>query len=129
MGLSRSITGNDKRGSSYDRRARREWLVSTAAPWGGDGDKVPCWECGAMVSTATMCVDRIIPGEEGGTYRRDNIRPHCPTCSHRQGARRTLEIARERSPYNDRDECKECGVYFLAKHAPTCVLGQIEEWA
>lgn len=127
MGLSRSITGNDHRGSSYDRRARREWLVSPAAPWGGDGDKVPCWECGAMLTAKTMHVDRIIPGEEGGTYRRNNIRPHCPTCSHRQGARRTAEIARERSPYDDGDLCKECRVHFLAKHAIECSLGAIED--
>ncbi|QHB37391.1 HNH endonuclease [Mycobacterium phage BirdsNest] len=125
MGLSRSITGNDKRGSSYDRRARREWLVSTAAPWGGDGEKVPCWECGAMVSTATMCVDRIIPGEEGGTYRRDNIRPHCPTCSHRQGYRRMCELRDDPGsihfdPYGPDDHCRSCRAHYLDKHPLTC---------
>ncbi|URC18190.1 HNH endonuclease [Mycobacterium phage Zenteno07] len=127
MGLSRSITGNDKRGSSYDRRARREWLVSPAAGFGGDGEKVPCWEpdCKAMVTVVTMCVDRIIPGEQGGTYRRNNIRPHCAPCSHRQGYRRMRELADDPAsvhfdPYGAGDLCKSCGVHFLEKHPLTC---------
>ncbi|MBV9872056.1 MAG: HNH endonuclease [Frankiaceae bacterium] len=131
MGVSRSITGNDQRGSSYDRRARREWLVSPAAPWGGDGVKVPCWECGAMVTVKTMCVDRIVPGEEGGRYVRSNIRPHCPTCSHRQGAARTWAKRQASDPYPE-GHCRQCGVEFWANHygqahhAEDCSIGAAE---
>jgi hypothetical protein len=124
-----SISGRsntNERGSSYDRRARREWVLSPAAPFGGDGEKVPCWECGAMVSAKTMHIDRIIPGEAGGRYVRANIRPHCGPCSCRSGQRRTAEIARARSPYDDSDRCKECGAHFLAAHPPSCALGAAE---
>lgn len=104
---------SNERGSSYDRRARRAWLVSPEAGFGGDGTKVPCWECGAMVSVKTMHVDRIIPGEQGGRYRRDNIRPHCQGCSCRQGVKRTHALARARSPYDDNDCCRTCGRHFM----------------
>lgn len=130
MGVSRSITGNDARGSSYDRRARREWLVSPAAGHGGDGTKVPCWECGAMVSVKTMCVDRIVPGEAGGRYIRSNIRPHCALCSHRQGARRTWELRVLSDPYDAQENCRSCGVGFWAAirqgHGDGCPVG-VEE--
>lgn len=119
-GLSRSITGNDKRGSSYDRKARRLWLVSPAAGFGGDGEKVPCWECGTMVTATSMYVDRIIAGDQGGTYRRNNIRPHCASCSHGQGARRRWAKHQASSPYGDDDLCKSCQAHYLATHAPDC---------
>lgn len=86
--------GND-RGSSYDRARRKAWLVSAAAGWGGDGIDVPCWSCGVLVGTdLELFADRLIPACQGGTYRRDNIAPHCALCSHQQGqaimrARRT----------------------------------------
>ncbi|AER48990.1 HNH endonuclease [Mycobacterium phage PRodriguez] len=114
---------SNERGSSYDRRARRAWLLSPASGFGGDGEKVACWECGAMVSDKTMIVDRIIAGEFGGRYTRDNIRPHCATCSCRQGARRTNELIRAKSPYGDDDLCRECSTHYLADHADGCTLG------
>lgn len=122
MGVSRSLTGDDRRGSSYDRRARRAWLLSPAAGFGGDGVKVACWEphCGAFVTAETMCVDRIIPGEYGGSYRRGNIRPQCAPCSHRSGARRTWEIKRATDPYDDTDHCKTCGAHYLGRHDEGC---------
>lgn len=55
-----------ERGSSHQRRARKAWLLSPAAGWGGDG----------------------------GRYTRDNIAPHCPLCPSRQGQRRTMAILR-----------------------------------
>jgi hypothetical protein len=118
----RGRSSANERGSSYDRRARRNWMLSPAAPFGGDGEKVACWECGAMVSFKTLRVDRIIPGEFGGTYRRNNIRPHCVTCSCRQGFRRMREIAEQSDPYDATDHCKDCGVHFLATHSPDCAL-------
>jgi 5-methylcytosine-specific restriction endonuclease McrA len=71
--------GGDRRGSSADRRRRREWLVSPASGFGGDGVKVACyWECGTELTEATVEADRIVPG---GSYRRDNIVPACRDCN------------------------------------------------
>lgn len=78
--------GND-RGSSYDRARREAWLVSVEAGWGGDGIDVPCWECGVLCGNdaVQLAADRVVPACQGGTYRRDNLAPHCDLCSHRQG--------------------------------------------
>ena len=78
-----------------------------------------------MVSNKTMIVDRIIADEFGGRYTRDNIRPHCSTCSGRQGARRTAQIRAATSGYTDDDTCRSCGVNFWAGllgpgHRPGC---------
>lgn len=71
--------GGDKRGSNGDRRRRREWLLSPASGFGGDGTKVPCfWECGRELTDSTVEADRIVPG---GSYRRDNIVPACRPCN------------------------------------------------
>ena len=64
----------DKRGNSTQRRARKLWLLSPAAPFGGDGEKVPCVHCGAMLTYDDIDVDRVIPGD---SYRRDNVQPSC----------------------------------------------------
>lgn len=84
-----------ERGSSYERRARRLWLVTVAAGWGGDGETVPCWECHVVLWVEDIYVDRLIPGERQGRYTRDNIAPHCAVCSCRQGQRRTSELLRK----------------------------------
>lgn len=121
-------SNSNERGSSYDRRARRAWLLSPASGFGGNGEKVPCWECGAMVNDKTLVVDRVTAGEDGGRYTRGNIRPHCPTCSCLQGVKRTNELRRAKSPYGDDDLCKGCGVHWLARHAADCALGAAEAW-
>jgi hypothetical protein len=83
MGIrDRGRSNTNERGSSSDRRQRKMFLLNRD----GDGEKAPCWECGTMVDFLTMIVDRIIPGHKGGTYRRNNIRVHCPPCSTRSGA-------------------------------------------
>lgn len=83
-----------ERGSSYDRARRKAWLLSPEAGWGGDGQTVPCWECGVLCGPddVDLIADRIIPGEYGGTYARPNLAPHCGLCSCRQGQRRTTTI-------------------------------------
>ncbi|AVJ49448.1 HNH endonuclease [Mycobacterium phage Chunky] len=81
-----------ERGSSYARRARKLWLISPEAGWGGDGETVPCWDCGVLCELEDLIADRIVPGEDGGRYTRDNIAPHCLLCSCRQGQRRTAAI-------------------------------------
>lgn len=46
-----------------------------------------CWECGTLLTAETVVADRIVPGSEGGSYARNNLRPHCKDCSERQGGR------------------------------------------
>jgi 5-methylcytosine-specific restriction endonuclease McrA len=73
--------GGDLRGSSKDRAARRAYLLRTH----GDGQTCPCHFCGVDLTDATITVDRIIPGCEGGRYTRDNIRPACGPCNSEDG--------------------------------------------
>lgn len=100
--------GND-RGSSYDRRKRRAFLMECYA------SNIPgltrCYRCGCLMfnpddhpgavpdftvdfimeygtqvwSAKPLTVDRIIPGCQGGTYRRNNIRPACGDCNSETG--------------------------------------------
>lgn len=80
-----------------------------------------------MLGVDEVIPDRIIPGENGGTYRRSNIRgPHCTTCSCRQGQRRSWELRLLNDPYDVRDCCRRCGVHYLASHAASCETGQLE---
>lgn len=92
-----SISGRcntNERGNAAQRRARKRWLISSAAGWGGDGETVPCHECLVVLWIEDLYCDRILPAELGGRYTRDNIAPHCMLCSCRQGQRRTVEILR-----------------------------------
>lgn len=93
---------SNERGSAADRRRRRRWLLSPEARWGGDGETVPCWQCGVLLEFEDLFVDRIIPGERGGRYDRDNIAPHCELCSCRQGQWRTVEIGMARRNLTDK---------------------------
>lgn len=81
----RGHRNTNERGSSRQRRARRQWLLDTF----GDGVQAPCALCGALVDLATLIVGRIVAWVDGGTYARDNIRPECAGCSCREGAART----------------------------------------
>jgi hypothetical protein len=74
-------TGEDHRGSSKDRAARKVWMLGHF----GDGTHVDCQHCGAQLDKATVQADRIIPG---GSYRRSNIQPACGGCNVRRGANR-----------------------------------------
>lgn len=99
----RGTTNGNVRGSTYDRRQRRAWLMVTYA------SDVPgfvrCYRCGTllynedappnegwdetawiMAGYATLTIDRVIPGILGGTYRRNNIRPACGSCNSETGA-------------------------------------------
>ncbi|MHA6626903.1 HNH endonuclease [Pseudonocardia sichuanensis] len=89
----RGTTNRNVRGNVYDRAARRAFLLATF----GNGEKAPCYRCGATLDDSTITTDRIIPGRDGGTYRRDNIRPACGPCNSETGgalahpgARRTV---------------------------------------
>lgn len=109
----RGSTNGNARGSAYDRRRRRAWLMLTYA------SNVPgfcrCYRCGCLIYNPddypdapagdlsheernpasgallrvellrALTVDRIIPGCKGGTYRRNNIRPACGHCNSETG--------------------------------------------
>lgn len=101
----RGTTNRNARGSTKDRAARRAWLIGNFAanvdldvdpdgqvvevPRGHGLPACRCYRCGLLLTdlgTAgtravperhRLTVDRIIPGVDGGTYRRNNIRPAC----------------------------------------------------
>lgn len=101
----RGTSNGNQRGSSHSRRSRRTWLVLTYA------SNIPgycrCYRCGLLLfnpdaepqltdehitlygtqtmTAQTLTVDRIIPGVQGGTYRRNNIRPACGDCNSETG--------------------------------------------
>jgi 5-methylcytosine-specific restriction endonuclease McrA len=82
--------GQDKRGNSKDRAARRRYLLDPKAGFQGNGEVVPCalgtvTACTLLVDYVTMEVDRIVPGAEGGRYIRSNIRPTCRPCNEAAG--------------------------------------------
>lgn len=103
MTVTRGTTNGNVRGSSYDRRRRRAYLMMAYA---SDVEGfVRCYRCGCllynedapplegwdptawiMAGYATLTVDRIVPGIHGGTYRRTNIRPACGPCNSETGA-------------------------------------------
>jgi hypothetical protein len=93
----RSSTNRNDRGGSHARRVRRRWLVTEF----GDGVHVACFQqrsprCLYVLDETNVSPDRIIPGCEGGTYRRGNILPSCLPCQEAQGgelgqARRWLD--------------------------------------
>lgn len=74
-------SNRNERGNSYDRRRRKEWLLQKF----GDGLTCKCAHCGDPLTAATLTVDRIVPGAEGGRYVRGNIQPACSTCNSSQG--------------------------------------------
>lgn len=99
MTRDRGHRNTNERGNAKQRRARKQWLLNTF----GDGESAPCFECGTAVTFDTIFVDRIIPHEEGGTYRRDNIRPHCASCSCKQGANATNRLKRVKALTREED--------------------------
>ena len=98
----RSTSNRNQRGGSADRRRRRQWLVVTfranedadpsfvvpgisGVPYGTGIPACRCYRCGRLLTVATVSPDRIKPACEGGTYRRDNIRPACDLCQMQTG--------------------------------------------
>lgn len=79
----RGTSNGNSRGGSRERRVRKAWLLREF----GDGVKAPCSFCTEPVTMETISVDRWpIPGCDGGTYARGNIRPACRTCNSSHGA-------------------------------------------
>lgn len=85
MSTRRGTTNTNARGSSYDREARRRYLVEAYASDVGHGT-CRCYRCGCLLTRWTVTVDRIKPGCKGGRYVRSNIRPACAKCNSETGA-------------------------------------------
>ncbi len=101
VGTKRGTSNGNAAGSSEARRRRKAWLVATyradrdvlyaefrdsplPVHTGVHDDSVPacrCYRCGTLLTIETVTVDRIVPGCQGGTYRRSNIRPACASCN------------------------------------------------
>ena len=109
----RGTTNGNARGSAEDRRKRRAWIMEAWAS--DQPGFVRCYRCGVLLynpdappaavatmltaygeavalghlarvlSTYPLTIDRIVPGCQGGTYRRNNIRPACGTCNSETG--------------------------------------------
>lgn len=84
----RSTSNGNSSGNSYQRRRRRQWLLDKF----GDGTTASCAlicteECEITVTIATIWVDRIIPGCQGGRYVHGNIQPSCGPCNMSAGGR------------------------------------------
>lgn len=79
----RGASNSDTRGSASARRRRKQWLLDTF----GDGTAAKCYLCSTLLTFETVTVDKITPQVEGGTYRRDNIRPACGPCNYTTGGR------------------------------------------
>lgn len=66
-----------------------EGMIRLQESWGRVAKAYPscrCYRCGRLLTVDTVSPDRIKPGCEGGTYRRDNIRPACANCQSLTGA-------------------------------------------
>jgi hypothetical protein len=82
----RGTSNTNERGSSKDRLAHKLWLLITFSPELGPDEAWCEFNCGAIVTIDTITVDRYpIPGCQGGTYQRGNIRPACGPCNSRHG--------------------------------------------
>ena len=79
----RGTSNSDSRGSSYQRRKRRQAVLDRD----GNGTWALCVTCPTPVDMETMRLDRVIPGFLGGTYALDNVRPQCERCSEYQGGK------------------------------------------
>jgi HNH endonuclease len=110
MSTRRGTTNRNDRGNTTSRRRRREWLVETyradvdvldetvnvagtlfthkrLVHHGRGEPACRCYRCGCLLTVDTVTADRIIPGIEGGTYKRSNIRPACMTCNASTGGK------------------------------------------
>jgi 5-methylcytosine-specific restriction endonuclease McrA len=91
-GKPRGTSNRDKRGNTTDRYRRKVFLLEKH----GDGETCTCYRCPTVLDIRTITVDRIIPEVDGGTYRRDNIRPACGPCNSETGGMLATETGRRR---------------------------------
>lgn len=72
----RGTSNTNDRGSAKSRRVRKQWVLDVF----GNGRIAFCsfLGCSEELTFETITIDRYpIPGCEGGTYKRGNIRPMC----------------------------------------------------
>lgn len=75
----------DEDGCVYDVQEYNPRLDSCTGYTSGPNPACRCYRCGDLLVFETVTVDRIIPGCQGGTYRRNNIRPACGKCNSETG--------------------------------------------
>ena len=107
----RGTTNGNARGSTQDRARRRAWLM---VAWASDVPHFTrCYRCGVLLynpddeavevgtglghparwviregnyyTASALTIDRVVPGCQGGTYRRNNTRPACGGCNSKTG--------------------------------------------
>lgn len=84
------------RGNNRDRAARKRWLLRTFDPeLGGESCRCFVATCGDLLSYATVTVDRITPGSQGGRYVHGNIRPACLFHNSSRGDRDWEHLSRQ----------------------------------
>lgn len=90
----RGTSNSNVRGSAESRRRRKRYLLDTF----GDGESAPCsFEgCEVVLTFETITVDRILMGVDGGSYRRDNIRPACMFHNASEGSKAMWARRREK---------------------------------
>lgn len=86
MSTRRGTSNTNARGNTYDRAARKRYLLRVYASNRGS-DTCRCYRCGKLLDFADLTVDRIVPGARGGRYVRSNIRPACAGCNSETGGR------------------------------------------
>lgn len=80
--VSRGTSSANLRGSSYDRRRRREWIRGQFGS--SSGKTVKCYWCPKVMRT-NFEVDRWpVCGHDGGRYTRSNVVPSCPECNRKR---------------------------------------------
>lgn len=79
MTVTRGTTNANQRGGVKDRARRRAFLLNTYAS--DVTGFTRCYRCGVLMGERELTVDRIVPGAQGGTYRRENVRPACGPCN------------------------------------------------
>jgi hypothetical protein len=81
----RGTSNGNESGSSYARRSRKRRMLQPYGGHGGNGSQVPCYRCQLPLTFATLTVDRIVAGMDGGTYCWSNVRPACGACNIKTG--------------------------------------------
>lgn len=81
MKRSRGTSNGNATGSAASRRKRKQRMLQPYGGHGGNGETVPCYRCRQPLTYATLTVDRIVAGMDGGSYAWPNVRPACQECN------------------------------------------------
>ena len=79
----RGTSNSNARGSSYTRRARRQWLVQT---WQSEhAGRCRCYRCGTLLDEQLCHCGSNRARVSGRPVRARNIRPACASCNSETG--------------------------------------------